>query len=73
MVEGDKGETIDASVQKEADELVKALDQNNNGTVTKMEWTTVFGSLYEKVNESKAKKGGAAAVTAGKMPASKNN
>ena len=56
MVTQDKGKTIDQAVQNEAKQLVSALDLENNGEVTKIEWKTVFGSLFDKVQENTAGK-----------------
>ena len=39
---------IPPAIQKEAEELVNALEENNDGAVTMEEWKTVFGSIFDK-------------------------
>ena len=39
---------IPQAIQKEAEELVNALEENNDGAVTMEEWNTVFGSIFDK-------------------------
>ena len=49
LIDEDQGRSVSDLVQKEARKLVSALKAKNNGKINRMEWNTVFGSIYEKM------------------------
>ena len=53
LIDEDQGKSVSDLVQKEAHKLVSALKAKNNGKINRMEWNTVFGSIYEKMQKSK--------------------
>ena len=59
---------INPAIQKEAEELVNALEENNDGAVTKDEWNTVFGSIFDKKQALKAAGGAGAKPAAAAAP-----
>ena len=59
---------IEPAIRKEAEDLVNALEENNDGAVTMEEWKTVFGSIFDKKQALKAGGGGAKPAAAGTPP-----
>ena len=53
LINEDDGKTIGKAIQKEALGLIKTLGQKNKGKISKMEWTTIFGSIFEKMKSTK--------------------
>ena len=48
LVKSDKHNKVDKGLIKEAENLVKKIDEDGDGMVSKDEFTTVFGSIWEK-------------------------
>ena len=68
MIENDNGQTIGKLVEKEALDLINTLRKSNKGKINKMQWNTVFGSIFEKMQKQKK---GTAPATQQKTPVKK--
>ncbi len=45
--------SLDAEIRKEAEDLLQALDMDNNGKIDKTEFKDAFGAIYDMLHPKK--------------------